>query len=194
MTARTGMANLIQRTRNLANVGTAEWTLNSVSYWSDDHVEDVLDLHRVDYVETVAPLGVNVDGTTEYHEYKLSFGNLEEAESGTAAWSVRDSSGTLAGTANYSKDYETGLITFTATTAGTIMTCRYRAYDLYAAAADIWRNRAANVALYYDIKEGEHSLSRSQMFNHCIQQATLMDTKAGLAGNQMTRMYRSDLA
>lgn len=194
MAIRSGMANLIQRTRNLANVGLSEWTLGTETYWSDDHVEATLDLHRVEYVETVAPIGENVAGTTEYHKYKLSFGNLEEAESGTANWSVRDSAGTLQGTANYSKNYEAGLITFTATTLGTIMTFRYNAYDLYAAAADIWRTRAANVSLYYDIKEGEHSLSRSQMFKHCIQQATLMEAKTGIAGNKMTRMYRSDLA
>jgi len=193
MTARSGMSNLIQRVRELANVGTSEWTLNSVTYWSDDHVQTRLDQHRRDYVEVIEPASEYVEGSTEYHDYRLSFGHLEETASGTTAWSVRGSGGTVQGTADYTVGYETGLIRFTADTAGSAMTVRYRAFDPYLAAADIWRARAANVALCYDIKEGEHSLSRSQMFKHCNAQAAQLERQAGNAGNTLVRMYRSDL-
>jgi hypothetical protein len=191
--ARTGMATLIEQVRLLANVGTAEWTIGTVSYWTDNQVQAQLDAHRRDFVEDVLPQGVNVTGTVEYHDYRLSYGNLEDIGSGTAAWSVRDTGGTLYGTADYSAAYDVGLISFTADTAGSPMVVRYRAYDPYSAAADIWRSRAANVSLYYDIREGEHSLSRSQMFSHCMLQATILDNMAGAGVNQMTRMYRSDL-
>jgi len=191
--ARDGMGNLIQRVRLLANANTDEWTYGTRTYWTDDLIEDQLDLHRVEYVEQASAIPVNVGGSTAYHDYKLSHGYLEEAESGTANWSIRDSAGTLAGTAGYSTNYEAGLITFTADTRGTTMTVRYNTYDVFAAAADIWRTRASNVALYYDIREGEHSLSRSQMFDHCMQQATIMNSKSNVADSGMTRMFRSDL-
>ena len=193
MAARAGMGNLIGRVRLLANVGTSEWTLDATTYWTDDQIEDRLDLHRVDYEEQVSTIPVTVDSATEYHDYHLSYGNLEEAESGTTRWSVRSTSGTLQGTATYTPNYEAGLLVFTADTEGSAMLVRYGAYDVYAAAADIWRARAANVSLYYDIKEGEHSLSRSQMFKHCMTQAELMDSRSGVVGNATVRMMRSDL-
>jgi hypothetical protein len=191
--ARDGMGSLIERVRVLADAGTAEWTLGTVTYWSDDLIEDRLDLHRVEYRESASPIGINVDGTTEYHDYQLSYGQLEEAASGTTAWQVRSAGGTLQGTATYDVNYEAGKVRFTADTDGSIFYFWYRAYDVYAAAADIWRTRAANVHKYYTVREGEHSLSRSDMFKHCMLMAGEMDKQAGGAGNLVVRMYRSDL-
>lgn len=194
MAARSGMTALILRLRNLADAGTAEWTKDATTYWTDDLLEDQLDLHVVEYREEVSPIPEAVDGDTEYHKYQLSYGNLETATSGTAHWSVRNTQGTLQGTANYAVNYEQGLVTFTPDTKGTIMVCRYKTYDLHAAAADIWRTRAANVHSYYNIREGEHSLSRSEWFGHCLKMADTMDKKAGSTGQMTVRMYRSDLA
>jgi hypothetical protein len=194
MVARTGMAALILRLRNLADAGTAEWTKDATTYWADDLLEDQLDLHVVEYREEVPPIPEAVDGDTEYHKYKLAYRNIEEATSGTAHWSIRNTQGTLQGTAGYSVNYEQGLVTFTADTAGSTMVCRYKAYDLPASAANIWRTRAANVHSYYSIREGEHSLSRAEWFDHCLKMADLMDKQAGQAGNLTVRMYRSDLA
>lgn len=187
--ARSGMAALIQQVRLLADVGTAEWT-QVETYWSDDHIEAELDKTRQWMVETVSPVEVSVDGTPEYHDYLLTYGNLEEAASGTEAWMVRDLTGALQGTANYSVNYEAGQVTFTADTDGEQMRIYYRTYDLYATAASIWRARAGNVASYYNIKEGEHSLSRSEWFQHCMVMAELSDSMARI---RVSRMDRSDI-
>ena len=187
--ARSGMANLIQRVRVIANVGTAEWT-QVETYWSDDHIESELDAHRQDLVESIAPLSINVDGAAEYHDYYLTHGDIEEASSGTAAWQVRTTDGALQGTANYSVNYRRGLINFPADTGGSHMLVRYRTYDLYATAANIWEARAGNVAAYYNIKEGEHSLSRTQWFEHCMAMASQMRRKGK---GRVVRMVRSDI-
>lgn len=186
---RSGMANLIQRIRVIADVGTAEWT-QVETYWSDDHIESELDAHRRDLVESVAPISVNVDGTSEHHDYYLTYGNAEEADSGTAAWQVRTIDGSLQGTADYSVNYRKGLLSFPADTGGSHLKVRYRSYDLYATAAGIWEARAGNVAAYYNIKEGEHSLSRAQWFEHCMAMAGQMWSKSK---GQVVRMVRSDI-
>ena len=193
MAARTGMANLIARLRGLCDVGTAEWTKDGTAFWNDDQLEERLDLHVVAYKQDVNPAGELVDGTTEYHKYPLSFGNLEEAASGTAHWVVRNTGGTAIGTASYSVNYEQGLITFPADTTGSIMTARYKTYDMWAAGADIWRTRAANVHSRYNIREGEHALTRAQWFDHCLKMASQFDVKSGGAGNMQVRMVRSDV-
>lgn len=194
MAARTGMANLIARLRGMCDAGTAEWTKDGTAFWTDDQLEDRLDPHVVEYRADVDPLPELVDGSTEYHKYSLAHGNLEEAASGTAHWVVRNTGGTAQGTATYSVNYEQGLITFAADTAGSPMIVRYKTFDLWAAAADVWRHRAANVHSYYNIREGEHSLSRSEWFDHCWKMADESDKKTGSAGNMQVRMYRSDLA
>ena len=36
--ARSGMSDLIAQVRGYANAGTADFTLGTVVYWSDDHI------------------------------------------------------------------------------------------------------------------------------------------------------------
>ena len=43
MALRTGMTNLVARVRALTGAGTAEYTAGSVTYWTDDHLQTILD-------------------------------------------------------------------------------------------------------------------------------------------------------
>ena len=76
MTARTGMADLIQQLRAAADVGTADYTAGTVTYWSDDHLEDALDRHRISLYQ--APLEpwptLGTANVYEYFEYRASLG------------------------------------------------------------------------------------------------------------------------
>ena len=43
MALRTGMTNLVARVRALTGAGTAEYTAGTVTYWTDDHLQTILD-------------------------------------------------------------------------------------------------------------------------------------------------------
>ena len=92
----------------------------------------------------------------------LRLGNLE---SGTAVFTVQQYNG---GTAPaYTADYNTGVITFTADTEGTAYMLTARSYDVNAAAAEVWRNKAANAAKYFDFSTDNHSVKKSQFRVAC---------------------------
>jgi hypothetical protein len=144
MTARTGMTDLLTKLRGMTQAGTADVTINGQAYWTDDQLQDVLDRNRrmLDFVP-LKPIPDQVGGgSVEYKEYRANYGNLE---SGTAVFAVKDGTGTTAGTANYTADYNVGIITFAADTKGTAYYLDARAYDLNGAAADVWTQRAAHV-------------------------------------------------
>jgi hypothetical protein len=192
MTARTGMTNLITQLRALTSAGTADYTLGSETYWSDNHLQDRLDMARVDLNRVpLTPDPEYGGGTPYYHDYYAPVGYLEEADSGTAVWSVEDSDGDEAGTANYTVDYLRGLIRFSADQSGTAYYLRARSYNLNRAAALVWRVKAAHYAERFDISTDNHSLSRSQLVKQCIDMARAYETQAGMI---FSKMVRRDLA
>jgi hypothetical protein len=117
----------------------------------------------------------------------VGYGNLE---SGTLL-EVEDSSGTTVSTANYSVDYQLGKITFAADTAGTTYYLNANSYDIYAAAADIWRTKAAHSAKMYDFSTDGHNLHRSQYMAQCLEMAKVYE---GMAPRVSIGMDRSDYA
>ena len=48
--ARSGMSALLTEFRGLAEAGTSEYSVAGPSYWSDDQLQDVLDIHRRDVI------------------------------------------------------------------------------------------------------------------------------------------------
>jgi hypothetical protein len=143
--ARSGMSDLIQQIRVMCNVERTTVTVNGNEYWSDDHLQQILDRHRMrlDYMPIVAAPQVGTGGTSLYYEYRAGMGNLE---SGTAVFWLQDGSGAKVGTANYTMDYNIGLATFTIPTGGSAFYITGRSYDLNAAAADVWTMKAGQVA------------------------------------------------
>lgn len=196
MSARTGMANLITELRGMAEAGTADYSLGSVNFWSDDHLQDVLDLHRKDVV--FEPLQVipthGAGGTVLYQDYRSQFGFYEATTGGTAILYLQDSTGANVGTASYTPDYRRGQFLFTADTRGTAYYATGRSYDLNAAAADVWRRKASHYSVSaFDFSTDNHSVSRSQVYDHCLEMAKHFEGQSGDAV-QTTQMFRSDLA
>lgn len=183
--ARSGMANLILRWRRMVDdAGTA--------VWDADQAQQILDAHRTDiWREIVTAHPIMEDGDTVWKTYSSAYDNLEETTGGTAVFRLYDSGGTAVGTANYTPDYERGVIQFSADQAGSTYYLDARAYDLNAAAADGWTERMAKVSGWYSFESEGKGFDRSDYFKHCTEMA---DYYRGKAPMLVTRLYRSDLA
>lgn len=190
MTARSGLATLIDRWRNMvADTGTVGFT--------DDEAQIILDSYRVDlYRRQLSPVPVNIGGTTQYLTHLVGYGDLETVASGTAVWQVWDSNGGTIGTASYgTPDYQRGIITFAADTKGSVLYLDARSYDLNGAAAHGWREWAAAKANLYKFSADGASYDRNQWFDHCMAMAARYDAQATTGASAMSvgYMYRSDL-
>lgn len=193
MTARDGMANPILMLRAMAEAGTAEYTLSGTTYFTDDQLQTVLDQNRTDhyFVQLGMEPREGSSNDTTYHDYYFPGGYWEEAAGGTAVWLVQDSTGADAGTGNYTVNYQAGHVRFTADTEGTVYYLTGRKFDLNRAAAQVWRQKASNVAARYDVRTDNHDLKRSQLFKHFIDMAVQYERDSAA---RFVRMVRDDVA
>ena len=179
--AREGMANLITRLRSLCQAGTADYSLAGVTYWTDNQMQDHLDA-RATLLEGVALHWLpdtTAGAVSKYHRAKAGWRDLEEAESGTIYWRVTDSQGTEQGTAGYTKDYVRGEVRFSADQGGTSYYLTGRSYDLYAAAVDVWSEKAAYFADWYKFTSEGQSFERQQAYEHAVKQLERLGSKVG---------------
>lgn len=190
--SRTTLAEPIARVRELAAAGTADY--------SDDAIQSVLDRNRLDFADDalVALREYNAGGTAVYFVHQAHYRNLEATDGGTAVLYVRDSSGARIGTASYVVDTGAGRVIFAADTAGTAYYLTGRSYDVYAAAAEVWRMKAADVANRFDFTADGASFKASQLiaqYNKMAEQCSSLATfGAGAAGLRSVTMVRDDLA
>lgn len=187
--SRSTLSAVIEDLRGMTDAGPADYNVGTAVYWDDNQLTAVLDRHRKDFwreqLQSVTDwVG---GGSVQYREYRSQHINLEQTDGGTATFFVEDTTGANVGMASWSADYRTGVITFTADTHGTVYYLTGRSYDLNAAAADVWRMKAANVAKYYDFSTDNHSLSRSQMHRQFLQQAQYYSSLAPAKTISVTR-------
>lgn len=193
--ARSGMTPLIDRVRALTGAGTAEYTAGTITYWTDDHIQTILDANGqflIDAPLTWQPQTI-AGGTITYLTAQAGYRDLEEGPAGTASNSrfvVRDSTGAAVGTANYTADYRNGRVTFTADQGGTAYYVTGYTYDVCGAAADLLRERLANFNLYYDFSADNQSFSRSQVRK---QLREAMADLRGCAGSNVAGATSGDL-
>ncbi len=195
MAARSGMADIISQVRQLANTGTADYTVGSVSMWSDDQLQTILDRVRVEVWDepvSVVPT-VNSGGTTEYKEYRLPRAWWEQTTGGTAIFYLRDSSGARIGTANYTIDYQYGRVSFGADQAGSVRYVTGRSYDVYEAAARVWEQKAAHVADQFDFSADGASFKNSQRVAQYLSMARQMRSQSNSGGVSTARLGRNDV-
>jgi hypothetical protein len=191
------MAALITRVRSLTASGTADYTVGASTFWTDDQIEDALDRTRKDVIdERLAPLReTSSAGSAVYYTYQAQCRWLEETSGGTALLYLRTSTGTRVGTAEYTADTESGRFVFGADTGGSVLYLTARAYDVYAAAADVWRQKAAHVADRFDFTADGASFKASQMVAQYERQAANMERQAtfGAVGVHTVTMMRDDV-
>lgn len=187
--ARSTLATIIQYVRDLTFAGTAEYTLGATSYFSDNHVQDYLDRHRLDIDKELL---VSVEkwvggGTVQYLEFRSRYRFLEATDGGSAVFWIEDSTGTDQGTANWSADYQRGIVTFTADQAGSARYLSGRAYDVYGAAAELLRSWANREKLSFDFETDGQRFKRSQKAQLLQQMAAEYELKAWPVTIEMSR-------
>jgi len=189
MTARTGIADYISEVRQSAEIGTADYTLGTVSYWSDDQVQNYLDRFREDlYRVEINPVSQYEGGTVVYKKYYSPYQYLESGD----VWELEDQAGNTVGTALYSVDYQKGIVTFTNDTAGSSYFVTTYAHNLGLTTAKIWRLQASHYAKRVDFSTDNHSIKASQYAKHCISMAQLYESGGGDYGLQTIEVVRSD--
>lgn len=182
--ARDSMATLISRWRRMVDDADS-------SVWTDLEAQEILDLRRTDVFELpLTPQEQYISGDYQTLVYGIGLTDLEEADSeDDTVWRLYDADG--ADVTPASIDYAAGLIRFSADQEGAALYLDCRSYDLRAAAADAWRERAASRASGYDFGADGARYDRSQWFKHCMEMAALYD---GQRTGRMTVLARSDLA
>ena len=182
--ARSGMQTLIDTVRGYANAATDEWTSETdsslVEYWSDAEIERVLDRHKTEvFREPLERLTAR--------RYATGTTNIE----GGSAFEVEDGNG--AAVAGFTVDLARGVVSFAADQSDSIrLFWSGYAYDLYAAAADIWRMKAAHVANLVDFSTDGHSIKRSQQAVQYLSMALHYQQRSG--DSLMTaKIVRDDL-
>lgn len=175
--ARTTLAELRGILRGMVQAGTADYTLGTASYWDDDQLDLVLDRHREDYIHaqmTPKPI-VGVGGTSLWYEYETEVTNIETTSGGSAIFYIQDGTGATVGTAEYSADYLRGVVEFNADKGGSVFYWNGRAYDLNAAAADIWRKKAGYYSTAFNFSTDNHKVDREVIYKHCVEMAETFD-------------------
>lgn len=187
MTARTDMSDLILKLRQYTNAGTADYTLGSVTFWSDDQLQDELDKTRskVNFQPMQAVPVYGVGGSVTYTEYLTGLHNWEKSpivqnEGGTTL-----TAGTAAG--QYSFDDNIGIVTFVDNTDGHTRYITGNVYNVESAASKVWEQKAAYYANQFDFSTDNHSIKRSQIAMQCEKMAKLYASRAGISQIEMVR-------
>ena len=185
MTARTGMTELIASVRGMTNAGTADYAISGVNYWSDDQLQQKLDAHRMDFYGAELPCITAIEGgAVVYKTFRSPYRNLE---SGTVNFLLVDLNGTPAGTAEYSADYINGIVTFVADQAAKAWYLTARSYDVYAAAADVWRMKAAHASeTSFDFSTDNHSVKGSNIPAQCLKMADYYERQSMMSSLKVT--------
>lgn len=201
--ARSGMTAIIDELRGLTEAGTADYVLGSTTYWTDDALQDMLDMNRTDLIHEQLipnPIVVGGAGTSlnrypyyQFKKYLTGYTFLESTSGGTDVFYIQDGTGATLGTALWSADYRRGIVNFVNDTLGTAVYVTGSAYDLNATAADVWRSKASHYATSsFNFSTDNHSISRAQVYDHAIEMVKFFDN---ISGNsiQTVQRFRSDM-
>ena len=174
MTVRSSMAQNILLLRGFCNAVSADYVVGVGTFWDDQHLQDVLDRHmsivRREILSLIATQ-IGAGNAVSWHEYQ-SRGRFLESNGGTreSFW-ISDGTGGTVGTAAYTQDFPNGYFYFNADTRGNSYFLNGQTYDMNAAAADVWTQKASHYAEAYDFSTDNHRLNRSQIIQHCLTMA-----------------------
>lgn len=189
--ARVGMSDLIEQVRAYCNLGTNDYNLGTSTYWQDDQVQIVLDRHKTTVVEEEMLEVTNTiaGGSIEYKVFHSYHGNYEQTTGGTEIFSIEDAEGNTIGSSNYSVDYANGIVTFNADQAGSSRFLSGYSYNVYGAAADIWKMKAGAFAEGVNFKTDNMSINRGDKIKNALAMANQYSV---MAGSKVTSIGRDD--
>jgi hypothetical protein len=180
---RSTLADLIARLRGMVNAGLADYTINSQPFWTNAHLQEVLDRYRQDvYRAPLTPTQTYAGGSVEYRHYYADAENLEATSGGTAIFYLQDAAGSAIGTALYSMDYARGHAEFVADTGGSAYYWTGRVFDLNRAAADVWRQKAAHYADRFSFQTDNHRVQLGDLQKQALAQAAYFEQRAESGG------------
>ena len=193
MTVRTGMQTLINTVRGFANAGASEWTIETdsaiLTFWDDAEIQKVLDHHKTQHVHSqLEPVVSYEGGVGVYKIHGLGDTDIESGDN----FVLSDINGT-ASTTGFTVDYSRGLVTFTTDQVGKALFWDGYAYDLNAAAAEIWRTKAAHAAEQVDWSSDNHSVKKSQLSAAYLKMADMYSARSKSEGMTTIRIMRGDL-
>ncbi len=190
--ARAGLSTLIARLRAMTNAGTSDATVAGTTYFSDDHLQTVLDTTQTLWQRVnLIPRPEFIDGEVVHTEYFIPDyvpRQFEENEV-DSGWFIRTADGVAVDSGDYTPNYEAGHITFDADTDGAEYHLSCRTYNLHRAASNVWQQKAAFVYADTNWQADNHRLDAAQVFDHCHKMATY---HAQLAGVLVSRLIRTD--
>lgn len=198
MANRATMTNLISTLRGMTNAGTADYSIRLTSYWSNDQLQQILDRYSTpvrDELLNAIP-AMSTGGTSVYFDYQSKGRFFENSDAGTARFVVKDVGGTVAGTALWGADYERGLVTFVSNTAGSAYYLTGFTYDVYAAAADVWYQKAAQASDKIDFSTDGHNIKRSHLASMAYKMAQKYEAMAGVSissSSNQVELVRGDM-
>jgi hypothetical protein len=189
------MSALIEELRGMTEAGTADYTVGSTVYWSDNSMQDILDNHREDlhFQQLTGNPYQGVGGTLIWLDYRSPVGFFEQTTGGTAVFYLQDSTGATLGTSLYGVDYRRGVVIFNSDMRGTVVYLTGRTYDLNAAAAEMWRKKAAHYSSSsFNFSTDNHRIDKSQVYDHAVDQAKFFQ---GISRNAISTVerFRSDV-
>jgi hypothetical protein len=176
MAVRSGMAEIINDLRIITEAGRNDWTVETITYFSDDFLQTVLDNHAEPFVyEGMEPQpAVKIsDGTFRWSVYKLDeLEHIEASTGGTAIFYVQDYMGGTISSSAYTMDYRRGWMTLTIPfNLATPYFATGYAYDINAAASDVWRLKANHAAASFKFSTDNHTVDKTSLYKQYMAMA-----------------------
>lgn len=184
---RSTMSNPILQLRGMTNAGTADYQIAGLSYFSDGHLQAILDRNRQDvFSERLEAIPTETGGTVHYYDYYTAPADGIAYEEGATVFQVTDSLGNAV--TPDAINYQQGHISFgTVDQGGTAYYLTARRFDMFSAAAQVLRQKAAYYATSYDVNMDGQSMSRSQIAKGLNEQARYFESMARPLTVQMRR-------
>lgn len=189
MAVRTGMAALIQELRMMTNAGTADKTIGAETYWSDQHLQDWLDMERKTFVFValeVQPVFINNGWQYFEYAYDIPCGGWVEYGAADSGFAVKDYAGSVIAS-GWSVNLNAQRITFSMDQANAVRYLDCRSYDLNAVAAQIWEHKASWAANNVDWSSDNHNVRASQEYQACMERARQYRNRVGMTSSVFWR-------
>jgi len=198
MTARAGIAYIITEVRRLSGAGTAAFTVDNASFFSDDAIERILDSRRARLARSQISFEPELSesgGTTVYKNARIGFGWLEDEAAGSGNdFKVTDGTGIVIGTVEYTLSAEDGFLTFASDQHGSIRYVTGWVHNPYKAAYDVLMAWSMQLARQADWSTDNMAVKRSQKAKELREQMRWLKELAGLAPRiVVAKMERSDI-
>lgn len=160
MAARTGMVSLVNHLRQQGEASATD-VFNDVTYWTDDQLQDILDLNSQSFkTMPLTKLGLYDDVS-----YTMTFTLPFWVEGGFSIY-VRDT--TILETETYTYNHLTHEVTFDADVDSRDLIVWGKVYIMTEALADLWNQKAQHRKDYITFKAGAHRMEGAQVYNHCV--------------------------